>query len=90
MALYGASSTKKYEAVTPPSIRKSLPVINVPTGPMRRAATLATSSGVPALPTGAKLNYATVTFSARTGQLIFREWCDNNPRTNRIDYRIDL
>jgi hypothetical protein len=34
--------------VTPPSIRKSLPVMNAPSGPMSSAATFATSSGVPA------------------------------------------
>ena len=35
-------------AVTPPSISKSLPVMNAPLGPMSRAATVPTSSGVPA------------------------------------------
>src|SRR5208337_2226752 len=41
-------------------------------------------------PHGVKLNHAPVPFSARTGQLIFREWCDNNPRTNRVDSRASL
>ncbi len=49
---FGASSPNQYEAVTPPSIRKSLPVMNAPSAPMRRAATCATSSGVPARPMG--------------------------------------
>jgi cation diffusion facilitator family transporter len=43
-----ASSPNQYDAVTPPSIRKSLPVMNAPSGPMSSAATFATSSGVPA------------------------------------------
>ena len=42
----GASSPNQYVAVTPPSMRKSLPVMNAPSGPIRRAATFPTSSGV--------------------------------------------
>lgn len=38
--------------MTPPSMRKSLPVMNAPSGPMRSAPTFPTSSGVPARPAG--------------------------------------
>jgi hypothetical protein len=48
----GASSPNQYAAVTPPSMRKSLPVINAPSGPIRSAPTVPTSSGVPARPAG--------------------------------------
>ena len=46
------NSPNQYEAVVPPSIKKSLPVINPPPGPINKSARLATSSGVPARPTG--------------------------------------
>lgn len=48
----GARSPKNQEAVTPPSMRTSLPVMKAPSGPRRSAATVATSSGVPPRPTG--------------------------------------
>ena len=48
----GASSPNQYEAVTPPSMRISLPVMKPPSGPIRSAPTFATSSGVPARPAG--------------------------------------
>ena len=47
-----ASSPKEHEAVTPPSMRKSLPVMNAASGPMNNAPTIPTSSGVPARPAG--------------------------------------
>lgn len=47
---FGFRSPNQYAAVTPPSIRKSLPVMKAPSGPMRSAATVPTSSGVPARP----------------------------------------
>jgi hypothetical protein len=46
----GARSPNQYAAVTPPSIRKWLPVMNAPSEPIRSAPTAPTSSGVPARP----------------------------------------
>jgi hypothetical protein len=48
--LPGAKSPNQYAAVTPPSMRTSLPVMKAPSGPMSRAPTVPTSSGVPARP----------------------------------------
>ena len=45
-----ATSPNQYAAVTPPSMRKSLPVMNPPSAPISSAATAATSSGVPGRP----------------------------------------
>src|SRR5579862_5862894 len=52
MPHFGASSPYQYEAVIPPSIKKSMPVMNAPAGPINSAPTAPTSSGVPARPTG--------------------------------------
>lgn len=46
----GASSPNQYDAVTPPSIRKSLPVIDAPSSRMTNAPTLPNSSSTTAVP----------------------------------------
>ena len=51
-SFFGASSPYQYSAVTPPSMRKSLPVINEPSAPIRSAPMVPTSSEVPAVATG--------------------------------------
>src|SRR5262249_57070880 len=48
--VFGASSPNQKATVTPPSIRKSLPVTKAPSGPIKSAPTVPTSSGVPARP----------------------------------------
>jgi hypothetical protein len=52
LASYGASSPNRQAAVSPPSMRKSLPVMNPLSGRIRSAPTVPTSSGVPARPAG--------------------------------------
>jgi len=51
---------------------QSLPVLNAPSGPIRRAPTEPTSSGVQRAPTRTIRSFAD-TPSARTGQFVFRE-----------------
>jgi len=50
LAYLGARSLNQYAAVTPPSTRKSLPVMNAPSGTLSSAPTVPTSSGIPARP----------------------------------------
>ena len=76
--------------MTPPSMRKSLPVMNAPSGPMRRAPTVPTSSGVPARPAGAQLDHAPVSLAARTGQLVLGEGRDDDAGADRVDPRAAL
>ena len=65
--------------MTPPSMRKSLPVMNAPSAPMSSAPTVPTSSGVPARPAADEFDHAAVARAARPSQFIVRERSDNDP-----------
>jgi hypothetical protein len=51
-------------------MRKSLPVMNPPSGPMSSAPTVATSSGVPGRPCRRHRDHAPVSFAARPVEFI--------------------
>ena len=55
--------------MTPPSIRKSLPVMKPPSAPMTSAARLATSSGV-RLAGGGDLDHVAIALASLAGELI--------------------
>ena len=66
-------------------MRKSLPVMNAPSGPMSSAPTVPTSSGVPARPAGAEFDHAPVSLAARTGQLVAGERGEDDAGADRVD-----
>src|SRR6476646_11614714 len=77
----------KVGAVTPPSMRKSLPVMNVPSGPMSSAPTAPTSSGVPPRPTGHNSIMRRYPSPRRSGQLVLGERGEDNAGADRVDSR---
>ena len=71
-------------------MRKSLPVMNAPSGPMRSAATVATSSGVPRPAGRGQLDHAPVALAAGAGQLVLGEGGDDDAGADRVDPRAAL
>lgn len=69
----------------PPSVRKSLPVIKPPSGPISRAATFATSSGVPTRPASRNFDHALVPWTAWTRELILGQRREDDPPADRVD-----
>ena len=61
--------------------------MNAPSGPIRSAATVPTSSGVPAAPDGAQLDHAAVALAARAGQLVLGQRGDDDAGADRVDPR---
>ena len=72
--------------MTPPSMRKSLPVMNAPSGPIRSAPTVPTSSGCRRARPG-QLDHAPVSFAAGTGQFVLGERGDDDAGADGIDPR---
>src|SRR5688500_14258654 len=71
-------------------MRTSLPVMNAPSGPMRSAATVATSSRGAAAPHRGQLEHAPVPRAARAGQLVLREWGVDDAGADRVEPRAAL
>jgi hypothetical protein len=72
--------------VTPPSMRKSLPVMNAPSAPMSRAPTVPTirRSG----PTGrTQIDHALITRASRARQFVLGERRDDDARTDGVHTR---
>lgn len=67
----------------------SLPVINPPSGPMRSAPTVPTSSGMPAR-LAAELDHTPIPFAAWPGEFVLGERGHNDPRADRVDPRASL
>ena len=72
-AYFGASSPNRYEAVTPPSMRKSLPVMKAPSWPMNSAAYRADFVRRTGAAGRRKFEHPAVAFTARAGQLFVGE-----------------
>jgi hypothetical protein len=62
-------------------MRKSLPVMNAPSGPIRSAPTVPTS----AVPDGAELDQASVSLAARAGEFVSGERGEDDAGAERVD-----
>jgi hypothetical protein len=82
-----ATSPYQYAAVTPPSIRKSLPVLKPPSGPMQQRADGTDFVRRPC-PFGHRaFDHATVPGTTRSGEFVLGQRGHDDPRADRIDSR---